>query len=193
METVRSAGASRTASENKVPGMRPPTAENSSTAPYPTAPADEGSKASATGPKARNAPTPIAATPRYGNHSAGTPRCSRRPDATLPAMFTAAASAVAAPGALEAESIGRESGCHAQGHAGQLQEREQESGLRRRDAQFLRQHRQRRRQLAHVQRAGQAGQDHEQRRLRGSHQASNRCPVRRSCSRAANRSVIPAM
>ena len=66
--------------------------------------------------------------------------------------------------ALEAQRIGQRAEGHAGRHAGHLHGRQQEPGLQQRQPQRRLQGRDRRRQLAHVQRRADAGQHHDHRR-----------------------------
>jgi hypothetical protein len=96
VETAPASGATRTDKENSVPGMSPPTMENSSTPAYRTR-ATGTVPCDAQGAKAITAPAAMAANPTVSSTPGAMALWSRRPAATLPTMFTAAASAVAAP------------------------------------------------------------------------------------------------
>ena len=61
--------------------------------------------------------------------------------------------------------VGDDAEDDAERHAGELHQRQQEAGLHQRQAERVAQHRDRRRQLADVQRGDDAGEDHEQRRI----------------------------
>ena len=64
------------------------------------------------------------------------------------------------------EGVGDDAEDHAERHAGELHQRQQEAGLHQRQAERVAQHRDRGRQLADVQGRDDAGEDHEQRRAR---------------------------
>ena len=63
------------------------------------------------------------------------------------------------------ERVGDDAEDHAERHAGELHQRQQEAGLHQRQAERVAQHRDRGRQLADVQRRDDAGEDHDQRRV----------------------------
>jgi hypothetical protein len=101
--------------------------------------------------------------------------------------------------AAQADRVRREADHDAEGHAGDLHQRQQKACFDQADAQRGLQGRDGRRQLAEMQGGGDARYDHGQcgdwntrMRLAAAHSVHRR-PVRRSCSRIAKRSVMPAI
>jgi hypothetical protein len=94
------------------------------------------------------------------------------------------------------DRVGSESEEDAKRHARDLHQRKQEAGFDQPDAEARLKSRHRRRQLADMQGGGDTGSHNGQRATRdagaGSH-STHRCPQRRSYSRIANRSVMPAI
>ena len=99
--------------------------------------------------------------------------------------------------AAKTDAICPQTGHHPQSHARHLHHGQQETRLDQRDVQLGAQHWQGRRQLADVQRHADPHPDHPPggpgTRCMADRHASTCWPVNRTCSRAAKRSVMPAM